>query len=303
MMPKPTVRENVPERLLIVGASGFVGSRLGSAAGRDFTVIRGSRNPPAADDAVAIDIAEADSVRAAFDKSRPDVVVLLAALSDIDRCERERDLAERINYFGARNVARECAARGLRLLYTSTDAVFDGTKHIYYEHDEPTPVNWYGQTKARAERTVSELTPSAAIVRLSLVLGRGAGTPGNSYLEKVIGNLKTGNQIVTPTFEFRNPIDVATLCEFLLELAPRRESTGIFHIGASDKMSRYDLARAIAIHLGFDAALIVPQQEPSPDRAPRGRDDFLVTERLRAVCRTPVPTCQEVIERACHAVA
>jgi dTDP-4-dehydrorhamnose reductase len=96
---------------------------------------------------------------------------------------------------------------------------------------------------------------------------------------------------------------VATLCEFLLELAPRREATGIFHIGASDKMSRYDLARSIALHLGFDASLIVPQQEPSPDRAPRGRDDFLVTERLRAVCRTPVPTCHQVIERACHAVA
>jgi dTDP-4-dehydrorhamnose reductase len=290
------------QRLLIVGASGFVGSRLGSAAGQDFTVIRGSRNPPPADDAVAIDIADAASVHAAFDKSRPDLVVLLAALSDIDRCERERDLAERINFFGARNVAGECAARGLRLLYTSTDAVFDGTKHIYYEHDEPTPVNWYGQTKARAEATVGELTPTAAIVRLSLVLGRGAGTSGNSYLEKVVGNLKAGNQIITPTFEFRNPIDVATLCEFLLELAPQREATGIFHIGASDKMSRYDLARSIALHLGFDAALIVPQHEPSADRAPRGRDDFLVTERLRAVCRTPVPTCQQVIERACRPV-
>ena len=96
---------------------------------------------------------------------------------------------------------------------------------------------------------------------------------------------------------------MGTLCEFLLELAPRRDATGIFHVGASDKMSRYDLARAIAAHLGFDASLIVPQQEPSADRAPRGRDDFLVTDRLRAICRTPVPNCQEVIERACHAVA
>mgnify|MGYP001175600415 CR=1 FL=1 len=293
----------MPERLLIVGASGFVGSRLAIAAGHNFTVIRGSRNPPAASDAVAIDIGDAASVSKAIDQSRPDVVVLLAALSDIDRCERERELAERINFFGAQNVARECAGRGLRLLYTSTDAVFDGTKHIYYEHDEPTPLNWYGQTKARAERAVVELTPSAAIVRLSLVLGRGAGSPGNSYLEKVIGNLKAGNQIVTPTFEFRNPIDVGTLCEFLLELVPRRDASGIFHIGASDKMARYDLARAIAVFLGFDASLIVPQHEPSPDRAPRGRDDFLVTERVRAVCRTPVPTCQQVIERACHAVA
>ena len=69
-------------------------------------------------------------------------------------------------------------------------------------------------------------------MRLSLVLGRGAGSPGNSYLEKVVGNLGAGNQVLTPTFEFRNPIDVGTLCEFLLELLPNRQAKGIFHIGA-----------------------------------------------------------------------
>ena len=65
-------------------------------------------------------------------------------------------------------------------------------------------------------------------------------------------------------------------------------------------MSRYDLARAIAVQSDLDASLIVPQQEPLADRALRGRDDFLVTERLRSVCRTPVPTCRQVIERACR---
>lgn len=288
-------------RLLIIGASGFVGSRWAEAARESFKVFRGSRGvDPVKSDAIAIDITDPANVQQAFDRVRPDYVTHLAAMSDIDRAERERDVAEAINYRGAVNVARQCAERGIRMLYTSTDAVFDGTLGIYHEDDPPTPLNWYGQTKARAERTIAELLPSAQIVRLSLVLGEGALPGGNSYLEKVKGNLTAGNPIISPTFEYRNPIDVGTLCEFLLELTPNAEATGIFHIGASDKISRYDLARGIARSLGADVNLIVAQQEPVPGRAPRGRDDFLATDRLRAVCRTPVPSCSEVIERACH---
>jgi dTDP-4-dehydrorhamnose reductase len=290
-------------RLFIIGATGFVGSRWALAARRDFDVLRGARKASAEPGSISIDVTDAASVRAAFDQARPEFVTHLAALSDIDRCERERELAEQINYHGALNVARQCARVGARLVYTSTDAVFDGTKHIYHEHDPPTPLNWYGETKARAERVIGELLPSAVIVRLSLVLGRSALAGGNSYLEKVAGNLQANRPILTPTFEFRNPIDVGTLCEFLLELPASPDATGIFHLGASDKMSRYDLARRIAERLGYDPALIVAQDEPVAGRAPRGRDDFLVTDRLRQFCRTPVPNCQQVIERATHAVA
>jgi dTDP-4-dehydrorhamnose reductase len=285
-------------RLFIVGATGFVGSRLSAAARAHFEVVEGSRAPRSAG-GVAIDIADAQSVRAAFDQARPDFVVHLAAMSDIDRAEREPQLAEAINVDGAVNVARECQRQNARMLYTSTDAVFDGAKGIYYEDDPPTPLNRYGRTKAQAEARVRELLPSALVVRPSLVLGRSASGGGNSYLEKVIGNLQAGNEIISPTYEFRNPIDVGTLCQFLLELIPARQSTGIVQIGATDKVSRYDLARAIAEYFGFDARLIVAQQAPVPGRAPRGRDDFLVTERLRALCSAPVPTCREVIERAC----
>ncbi|MBI3836910.1 MAG: NAD(P)-dependent oxidoreductase [Planctomycetia bacterium] len=290
-------------RLFIIGASGFVGSRWALAAAKHFEVFCGARKMSSESGWVTIDITDPASVRAAFEQARPEYVTHLAALSDIDRCQRERDLAEQINYHGALNVARECARVGARMVFTSTDAVFDGTKRIYYEHDPPTPLNWYGETKLRAERAIGELLPTAAIVRLSLVLGRGALAGGNSYLEKVAGNLQANNQILTPTFEFRNPIDVGTLCEFFLELTLRRDATGIFQIGASDKMSRCDLARRIAEQLGYDPALIVPQDEPVAGRAPRGRDDFLVTDRLRQFCRTPVPNCQQVIERAIHAVA
>ena len=289
-------------RLLIVGATGFVGSRWAQAADGQFEVFCGARQPADQPRPVAIDITDTASVERAFDEVRPQFVTHLAALSDIDRAERERELAETINVDGAVRVAEACARHGARMLYTSTDAVFDGTRGIYHEDDPTSPVNWYGQTKARAEQAIARISPSALIVRLSLVMGTSALPGGNSYLQKVAGNLKAGNDIISPTFEFRNPIDVGTLCEFFLELTPRPDATGIYHVGASDKMSRFDLARAIAEQLGYNPGLIVAQTEPVPGRAPRGHDDFLATDRLRALCRTAIPTCRQVVERACDAV-
>jgi dTDP-4-dehydrorhamnose reductase len=285
-------------RLLVIGSTGFVGSRLSRQASATLEVFGGSRHPADGERGISIDIADAASVRAALQKVQPRFVVHLAALSDIDRCERERELAERINYTGAVNVARECLRVGARMLYTSTDAVFDGTQGFYREHDPPTPLNWYGETKARAEAAIGQLLPQAAIVRLSLVLGQSEAPGGNSYLDKVLANLQAGQPIAAATFEYRNPIDVDTLCEILLELVERPDAVGIFHVGAADKMSRYELTRAIAEHLGYDPQLVVPQDAPPPGRAPRGADDFLATDRLRQFCRTPVPTCREVIERA-----
>ncbi len=289
-------------RLLIIGATGFVGSNLTRAASGAFEVFGASRTPPADGRSLAIEITDEASVLAAFQRVEPAVVVHLAALSDIDRCQREQDLARRINVDGATNVARACSRAGARLIFTSTDAVFDGTKGHYLEDDPPTPANWYGHTKVEAERAVVSFVPAGAIVRSSLVLGKSAATGGNSYLEKVLASLRAGKPIISPTFEFRNPIDVGRLCAWLVELAAQPAACGIFHAGASDKISRFELARAIAERLGYDPALVVAQHEPVPGRAPRGADDFLAGDRLRLVCRTPVPTCREVIERACHGV-
>jgi len=285
-------------KLLVIGASGFVGSNWVRFARAGYDVVAAGRSVAAEPGSVPLDIADRQSVEAAFRQVRPDYVTLLAALSDIDRCERERELAERINVEGTRHVVEACIRGGARLLYTSTDAVFDGSRGIYREDDPPSPPNFYGETKARAERLIAELLPGATIVRVSLVLGRSAAGGGNSYLEKVERNLAAGNPIISPDYEYRNPIDVGMLCRFLAELSDHDAAAGIVHVGASDKISRYDLAWAIAERLGADVSLIERQTAPVPGRAARGRDDFLATDRLRALSRTPIPTCQQVLERA-----
>ncbi len=137
---------------------------------------------------------------------------------------------------------------------------------------------------------------------MSLVLGRGSRPSTNSYVDKLATSFAAGKEVITPTFEYRNPIDVGTLARLLVELAGR-EAQGIFHVGASDKIARYDLARRIAVALGASPELIVAQTAPTPGRAPRGIDDFLVCERLPQLVGFVPPTCQQVIEKAVHGTA
>jgi dTDP-4-dehydrorhamnose reductase len=290
-------------RLLVIGAGGFVGSQITRTAAEACDVVAGLRRAAGeASKSVSIDITQSDSVRAAFDAVRPDAVILTAAMADIDRCEQEQVLAEQVNYFGPLHVARECQRLGARLLFTSTDAVFDGTLAAYPEDSQPTPVNFYGRTKARAEAVIQELLPTAVIVRFSLVLGL-SPTPGNnSYVNKLADTLRAGREVRSPSYEFRNPIDVGTLAPLLVKLL-RHDAAGIFHIGSSDKMSRYELARRLAVELGAPPELVRPQTEPIAGRAPRGTDDFLVCARLPHLIGFRVPTCDEVIKRAVHGTA
>jgi len=289
-------------RMFIIGAQGFVGGHLALQASGRWNVIGGDLLAPA-DSEIAMDVSDPASVASAFERVRPQVVVLLAAMADIDRCEKEPRLTESINVDGAEFVARGCAQCGARLIYSSSAAVFDGTRHGYRESDTPTPVSVYGRTKAEAEQRVAKLSPSAAIVRPALVVGHGLRSGTNALLDKLETSFRAGRTVVAPTYELRNPIDVYTLCEFLLELAARPELQGIFHIGATESVSRFDLVALYAERLGYSRDRVVPQTAPIPGRAPRGLDHYLLCERSRIMWSRPFPSLGETIERSLYVSA
>ncbi len=285
--------------LLIIGARGFVGQHLARKAARAFQVFQADL-PAAGWDWLAIDVSSPASVEESFEKASPDVVVLLAAISDIDACEERPELAEEINVRGTARVVEACARTGAKLVFTSSAAVYDGTQHGYRESDAPTPLSVYGRTKARAESLVREALPSAIIFRMALVVGFAQDHGTNAMLNRFAETLRAGQAVSLPNFEVRNPIDAGTLSDFMLELLSRPDASGIFHVGASGPISRFDLGVKLAEKLGLPRALVNAQTAPKPGRAPRGLDHFLLTERLRAACRTPIPSCEEVIERAIH---
>jgi dTDP-4-dehydrorhamnose reductase len=287
------------ERLLIIGASGFVGMHAAQAAvvRNRFKVIRGNRSRTDQSDTVEIDITDPSSVAKAFRESRPDSVLLLAALSDIDACERSPERAFAINTCGAEHVANACLRGNARLLFTSSAAVFDGVKHGYSEEDTTCPVSIYGTTKMRAESVIRALLPSAVLIRLALVLGFAPNRTTNALLDKVITKWKSGQPVYFPKGEHRNPIDVASLGSAIIDLIANEQISGIYHLGASNSISRYELGVRFASRLGYPLDLVRPLETPEAGRAPRGKDHFLLTDKIQRECGLQFGSSDQVIER------
>jgi len=247
---------------------------------------------------VAIDIRDASSVDDAFASIRPDGVLLLAAMADIDRCEAQPAEAYAVNVRGAEHVARACARSGARLVFASTGAVFDGRKHGYQEDDEVSPISVYGKTKAEAEEIVRAVTPAAAVVRLSLVVGWARRPGTNSMLDSLRERWQAGKAVSFPVNEFRNPIHSAYAAEIMIALVLQHpEASGIYHAGSTGVISRYELGRQLASRMSVTDDLVKPQLKPLPGRAPRGEHHFLLPEKLERLLGSRAQTCEEVIER------
>ena len=278
--------------LLIIGASGFVGAELATRAATRYRVLTPSPE--------ALDITDPAAIEREIAAARPDLVALVAAIADIDICEQQPELARRVNAEGPRLVAEACAACGARLVYISSAAVYDGMQEGYFETDPPTPVSVYGRTKAEAERAVLSRLPDSILVRPALVLGSGRSSGTNSFQDKLLATFAAGKTVTAPVFEFRNPIDVGTLTEAMLRLAANPEAAGVYHLGATVAISRFDLACCYASKTGAKLSQIAPQLELPAGRAPRGLHHFLLSDRLEAHTGLLMPDLDTVLERAIH---
>lgn len=287
------------QTLLIIGARGFLGTHTVHAAEatNTFRIVRGDRNSAEEDGSVAVDITDASSVNRAFNLVRPDAVILLAAMSDIDRCESNPTEAFSVNAHGVEHVANACARTNARFLFTSSAAVFDGKKHGYHEDDPVSPLSVYGETKVWAERAVQALTPSAVVLRFALVVGAAHRCGTNAMLDKLIAKWKAGETTFFPQREVRNPIDAPSLASIMAGMIADNDAYGLYHAGALDSLSRYELGKRLAIRGGFSTDLVKPQDTAIAGRALRGEDHFLLTDKIRTRYSGLIQLSNQVIER------
>ena len=181
------------------------------------------------------------------------------------------------------------------MVFCSTDTIFDGEHAPYGEQDKAEPVNYYGRTKVEAEEIVWGLGDQAVIARLAIVMGLPVMGSGNSFLARMLRNLREGQGVVAPAKEIRTPIDVITAGRALLELAGGGQS-GIFHLAGCDRLNRLELAQRIAARLNLDSNLIQSQSPAEPARrAPRPRDVSLNNTRARAELKTPMRNLDEAL--------
>jgi dTDP-4-dehydrorhamnose reductase len=241
-----------------------------------------------------VGLTDADAVAEAFQAARPSAVIHAAALARIADCVREPERARSVNALATARLAELCAAAGARLVFVSTDLVFDGEGAPYRESDEPAPLSAYGRAKAEGERAVLAHA-GHCVARLSLLYGPSlAGRP--SFFDKQVSALRAGRPVKLFTDEWRTPLDLPTAARALLELAGN-EVSGVLHLGGPERLSRHELGLLLAEALGADAALITPaRRQDVPAAEPRPRDTSLDSSRWRGLFPAlPWPGCREAL--------
>jgi dTDP-4-dehydrorhamnose reductase len=287
------------QTLVVTGANGFVaGSILTQAGdGRQVHAISRGQRPEGCAGVLwhVCDARDPAHLARVFREIKPDAVIHTAALADIDFCEAHPDLARAANVELTRALSDLCADSGCRMVFCSTDTVFDGEHAPYNEEARPVPVNYYAETKVEAEQCVARLGDLGIVARLSLVMGLPVMGAGNSFLARMLSTLRAGREVAMTEREVRSPVDVITAGRALLELASGGHH-GIFHLAGNERLNRLTMARRIAQRFGLPPELVVPQPPgAATSRAPRPRDVSLGNAKARSRLRTPMLDFDEAL--------
>ena len=288
------------KKLLVTGYGGFVAGSVVWQARDNWDVhgVSRSRSPEKREgfQSYQLDLTNTEALRECFRAIQPDAVIHTAAIADIDYCQAHQDEAKAINVEATQELAKRCAASNCKLVFCSTDTVFDGGKGLYTESDIPEPVNFYGETKVRAEQYVLDQLERTVVARLPLVMGLPVLGAGNSFLAKMMLAMDAGEAMKFPENEMRTPVDVITLGASLLELAGN-EASGIFHLSGSTKLNRYAMGKRIAAVLGYAPELVLPTNSNAmPGRAPRPIDVSLDNSKAKHELNTPMCTLEQGLD-------
>jgi dTDP-4-dehydrorhamnose reductase len=200
------------------------------------------------------DISDPASIGQALDAFQPDLVVHAAAMTHVDACEREPELAFRINVVGTQNVALACGHCGAEMVHVSTNEVFDGRLgRPYYEWDQPTPRSVYARSKAAAEFYVRTLLNRFYVVRTAWLYAPG----GSNFVTKIVAAADKHGALRVVTDEISAPTYAPDLAGAIGQLIDTHHY-GIYHFTNSGTCSRYDWAREILALSGRDTVPVEP---------------------------------------------
>ncbi|MCI0464563.1 MAG: SDR family oxidoreductase [Gemmataceae bacterium] len=287
-------------RVLVTGSSGQLGAYLlRELRGQGDEVIAwtGARTGELFNTPLRpVDLADREAVVTAFRAARPEGVLHAAALASVADCHRDPERAHAINTRASALLAELADDARARLVFVSTDLVFDGEKGNYREGDAPAPLSHYGRTKHEAEQAVLR-TPHAAVVRVSLLFGPHLAG-GVSFFEQQVRKLREGAGVVCFHDEWRSPLGLHLAAQNLLAVL-RWGFEGLLHLGGAERLSRAEMGRRLAGTLGVDPALVTESSRCAvPAAEPRPRDVSLNSTRWRTLFPDqPWPSLEEALSQ------
>jgi len=279
-------------RILVTGGSGLLGSKILKAAEDGYEVISTHHTRSLFPDSIKLDITEKSEVFHVVQRFKPSTVIHTAAETNVDRCETDRALAWKVNAVGTRNVAEACGKVGAKLVFVSTDYVFDGERGLYVEEDKPNPVNYYGLSKLKGEEALIEHCRDYVIARASVLYGWHPWK--TNFATWVIASLRRGNKIEVVDDHYNSPTFADNLTEVLLEMV-EKDLSGTYHTAGDERISRYEFALKAAQTFGLDASLIEPTKmsELRAWVAKRPKDSSLCIDKARKGLKTRLMNVEE----------
>jgi dTDP-4-dehydrorhamnose reductase len=273
---------NIP-KVLIIGENSLVGSTLSNYAKNTFDVYYTYHNIRINNkNSIQIDIVkETHKILDLIKKIKPDLVIHTVAYANVDFCEKNNHDANFLHVTVTQKIAQTCASIGTKILYFSTDAVFDGKQNEkYVESDISNPLSYYGKTKLAAEKILMDTSKNNIIFRTTVIYGPYSRSRFTSW---VLDNLKQDKPVPAFTDQFNTPTLIDDLCKVILDIL-NLDLSGIYHAAGKTCLSRYDFALKLAKKFDYNEELIIPTLSSTVNQiAPRPKNGCLDSTKLEKI--------------------
>ena len=295
--------EKIKKKILITGSTGMLGQDLVSQLGCDYEI--GTVDLKSLQDErgnfFCGDICNSQQMEQVFLKFEPWLVIHAAAYTDVDGCQRNPDKARQINTEGTKNIASLCKKHKVKLLYISTDYVFDGKKgRPYKENDAVNPLNIYGRSKLQGEEFVQTNLDEFLIVRTSGLFGRS----GKNFVDTIIKKAEKSeplkvvdDQTGSPTYTVSLSEAINRLIEIVFLSPKQTEKLGIYHISNSGSCSWHEFAKAIINLKKFNVEIVPIDSSIINQPAERPKLSVLDNSRYEQVTNNKLCSWQEALDK------
>lgn len=238
-----------PPRIVFTGITGLLGGYFLKSKDPSFEIIGVSRKN--------FDVKDKRKVLGFIKKINPKIIVHAASAGNVDYCEKNPDEAYKVNVEGTQNVIDAAKKTNSKIIFLSSNAIYDGESPLYDENKTPKPLDVYGRTKVEGENAVLKSNLNYCILRLITMYGWPQLGGRTNPVTWVIDNLKKGQRINVVNDIFNNHLWVGQAAVVVWKVI-KENISGIYNIAGADCISRYDLARKVAKVFDLDSSLISP---------------------------------------------
>ena len=247
-------------RILITGSNGFIAQHVSTflSADAEHDILATSRSPSLINEVnfKQLDIRDREEAEKVISSFQPEVIIHAAANGSADDCELNKDVCDLINITGTENISRTAGKVNSKVIFLSTDFVFNGASGPYCESDPVSPVNYYGRSKVMAEQIIANNNPNNCIVRLCSVYGRGISGSARGIITLTKDKLTKGLSLNVVADQIRTPTlvnDIAVAIKAMIE----KNVSGIYHVSGEEVKTPYEMAIAAAKYFNLDDRLII----------------------------------------------